>query len=139
MPIFWAYSNKQLEEELNKRGLTLDDTDKICCIANGGFCLKTDKEKIKAYFNREDELPKLMKDYDFAFDAIYYEMANHEYHINWQADWDVCSCFGKVKYTDEEDELERYFKELGWDEVTRKAYMDARKKFYSDADEKGWY
>jgi hypothetical protein len=30
--------------------------------------------------------------------AFLYEMNNHEYAINWQADWDVCSCFGECEY-----------------------------------------
>lgn len=142
LPIFWAFSNEQFMEEMKKRtnATTIEGAAKLVYrFGNGGFYLKKDAEVIREYFNREDELPSLMKDYDFAFDAIYYEMANHEYHINWQADWDVCSCFGKVEYTDESDELEKYFNELGWGETTRKAYIDARKKFYKDADENEWY
>lgn len=140
LPIFYAFSDRQFAEQMEKRGLTVSDTDKIYKLGNsGGFYLKSDADVITQFFNKPDKLSELMKNYDFAVDAIYYEMADHEYHINWQADYDVCSCFGKIKYTEEVDELDQYFNQLGWEEVTRRAYYDARRKFYKDADEKGWY
>lgn len=139
LPIFWAYSREQLEKEMNKRGLTIKDTDKLYRFGNGGFYLKTDADTVRAYFNKPDELPTLMKDYDFAFDAILYEMNNHEYAINWQADWDVCSVFGKVDYTEGDDELEQYFAQLGWEDDTKRAYMAARREHYRLARENEWF
>lgn len=139
LPIFYAFSDRQLEEKLKERGLTMSDLDKIYKLGeSGGFYLKSDAETIREYFNKPDELPKLMEDYDFAFGAIYYEMGNHEYHINWQADYDVCSCFGHVDFSEPYDIVD-YFNQLDWNKTTRRAYMDARRKFYKDADEKGWY
>ena len=139
LPIFWAFSNKQLEEEMNKRGLTLKDADKIYRFGNGGFYLRSDAPQIRDYFNKPNRLSDLMKDYDFALDAILYEMNNHEYAINWQADWDVCSVFGKVEYTEAEDELEQYFNQLHWEDITRKAYLDAKREHYKMAEENEWF
>ena len=139
LPIFYAFSDRQLEEKMKERGLTLTDTDKIYRLGDcGGFYLKSDAEIIRKYFTKHDDLSDLLKDYDFAFDAFYYEMGNHEYHINWQADYDVCSCFGHVDF-DESYDIVNYFNQLDWNKTTRSAYMDARRKFYKDADEKGWY
>lgn len=139
LPIFYAFSDKQFTEQMEKRGLTIADTDKIYRLGDtAGFYLKSDAQIIQDYFNKPDELEELLKDYDFAFGAFYYEMGNHEYHINWQADYDVCSCFGHVKFSETYD-LVDYWNQLNFTETTRKAYKDARAKFYKDADEKGWY
>lgn len=124
---------------MEKRGLTENDTDKIYRLSDfGGFFLKSDADVIHEFLNRPNELPELMKDYDFAFGAFYYEMGNHEYHINWQADYDVFSCFGNIKY-DDSYYAEDYCDQLKFEEVTRRAFKDARNKFYKDAEEKGWY
>lgn len=144
LPVFWAFSNKQFREAMEARGLTENDTDKIYRLGNGGFYLRSDSEKVRAYFNRKSELPELLKDYDFAFDAFYYEMCNHEYGINYQRYWDVFGCFSdkELPFYDEDydvDPRQRYAKLLKWDSVTIQAYKDAEKKYYKDADEKGWY
>ena len=140
LPIFWAFSDEQFEKEMNKRGLTVNDTDKIYRMKNtGGFFLRKDADQIHAFFAKPDKLSELMKDYDFAYDAILYEMNNHEYAINWQRDWDVCSVFGNVEYTEDDDELLQYFEQLGWEETTRKAYRDARKEHFRIAEEGGWF
>lgn len=136
LPVFYAFSDSQLEKEMNKRGI--EDTDKIERVWNGGFCLKSDAQVIRDFVNAPDELPELMKDFAFAEDAIYYEMCNHEYAINWQADWDVCSCFGKVEYTEDDDELDQYFAQLAWTDATKRAYMAARSRYYKDARENDW-
>lgn len=134
LPIFWAFSDEQFEQALKERGLTLDDTDKITRVFLGGFCLKSDVQQIRDYYRKPDPLSDLMKDYDFARDAIRYEMGNHEYDYNLQADWDVCSCFGTVEYTEAPDELQRYFDELEWEPQTRRAYYDARRDYYKNMD-----
>lgn len=139
LPIKYAFGQDQFKRMMESWGLTENDTDKIYSIGCGGFFLRSDAEIIHEYFAEPDELPELMKDYDFAFDAIYYEMGNHEYHINnYQGNWDVCSCFGDVEYNDWDDE-EKYFDQLDWSETTRKAYRDAKSKFLYDAAENDWY
>ena len=139
LPVFYAFSDEQFMNQLEKRGLTLNDLDKLYRLGDtGGFYLKSDADKIKEYFERPDELSELLKDYDFAFEAFYYEMGNHEYHINWEADYSVCSCFGHVEY-DDSFGMSDYFVQLKWNETTIKAYKDARNKFLHDCDEGGWY
>ena len=87
---------------------------------------------------REEEMKN---SYDYWRGAFYYEMGNHEYHINtYQGDWDTLSVFGKIEWHGNDDnELEQYFDELGFNEMQRQAYFDARKAFLKDADKKGWY
>lgn len=142
LPIFWAFSTEQFMEEIKKRtkATTIEGAAKLVYrFGNGGFYLKEDAHIIHDYFNKKDPLPELMKDYNFALDAILYEMNNHEYAINWQADWDVCSVFGKVEYTEAEDELEQYFNQLHWEDITRKAYLDAKREHYKMAEENEWF
>ena len=134
LPVFFAFSNEQFREAMQERGLTEKDTDKVYSLGCGGYYLKSDSEIIRAYFSKPDELSELMKDYDFCKSAVYYEMCNHEYGINLEADWEVMSCFGKVKYTEAEDELQTYWDALDWDETQRKAYMDARTKYYNNVE-----
>ena len=146
LPLFWAFSNEQFLEAMKKRGYKpRKDTkpsyyaDEVCSIGGGGYFLKRDKEIINEFFSKPDPLDELMKDPEFAEDAFYYEMGNHEYHINYyQGDWDVCSCFGHVEYNDADDRTE-YFKQLGWEQQTIDAYERARKRFLKAADENGWY
>jgi hypothetical protein len=102
LPIFYAYSNKQLEEELAVRGLTMNDLKQVGRIKGiGGFFLLKDRPIIAEYFNKPDELVELMKDTEFAVQAFLYEMDNHEYAINYyQGDYDVCSCFCKCEWSE---------------------------------------
>ena len=140
LPVFFAFSNEQFKNAMEERGLTENDTDKIYSLPGGcgGFYLRSDSEQIKNYFLKHDPLDTLLKNSEFAEDAFYYEMGNHEYHINLQANWDVCSCFGHVEYNSWDDENE-YFKQLGWEPQTIEAYKRAKKRFLQDADERGWY
>lgn len=131
LPIFWAFSNEQLHEGMKERGLKENEYDKLYKFGHGGFYLKTDAPKIHEWLNRKDELKEHMQDAKWAEDAIYYEMANHEYPINWQGDYDVCACFGAIEYHgDEPNELDLYFEELGFTDATKQAYLRARKRLF---------
>ena len=78
-----------------------------------------------------------MQNYDFAVSAFYYEMANHEYHINpYQGDYDVCSCFCQCCWEGEQKTFEEYLTEGGYSEETVKAFRVARKKFLANAEKK---
>lgn len=138
LPIFWAFSNRQFEEAMQERGLTSKDTDKVFSIGAGGFALKSDKDVILAFLKKEDPLPELMKDPAFAEDAFCYEMQNHEYGINWQGDWDVCSCFGECEYFVDKGAAE-YLKEMGYGQETVDAYYQARRRYFKDAEENDWF
>lgn len=138
LPVFFAFSKEQFKAEMEKRGLKETDTKKVYSLGAGGYYLRNDAKKIRDFINRKDDLPELMKNDTFARDAFYYEMANHEYHINWQGDWDVCSCFGEVEYSEEKTYRE-YLSDLGYNEHTIQNFSAARRRFLHDADEKGWY
>lgn len=138
LPIFWAFSNKQFEEAMQERGLTSKDTDKIFSIGAGGFALKSDKDAILAFLNKEDPLPELMKDPAFAESAFLYEMQNHEFGINWQGDWDVCNCFGNCEYAVDKTGPD-YLREMGYDENVVNAYALARRRYYKAAEENEWF
>lgn len=138
LPIFWAFSNKQFEEAMQERGLTMNDTDKIFSVGAGGFALKSDKDVILAFLNKKDPLPELMKDPSFAEDAFYYEMCNHEFGINWQGSWDVCSCFGECEYSNDKGGAE-YLLEMGYGQETVDAYYQAKRRYFKAAEENEWF
>lgn len=101
LPLFFAFSDAQLEAQLRERNATIKD---IYRLGNtGGFYLKKDAELVRAVFSKKSILPDLMKDPEFAVSAFRYEMDNHEYAINYQGDWDVCNCF-----TEKPCEFEEY-------------------------------
>ena len=78
---------------------------------------------------------ELKNDFPYQKEAFLREMWNHEYGYNWQGDYDVCRTFGNVEYHgDEEDELQKYFDELGLTKTQRRAYLAARKEYYRTAN-----
>ena len=139
LPVFYAFSDDQLEKEMNKRGLTIEDTDKIYKLGNsGGFYLRSDADIIRDFFNKPDLLPELMEDEAFAESAFRYEMGNHEYHINWEGDYNVCACFGSCEYG-EDKTYKDYLKEMGYSQTVVNAFGSARRKFLKECEENDWY
>ena len=61
--------------------------------------------------------------------AFLREMFNHEYGINWQADFDVCSCFGNCSSVKNIDDLNALFDACNFSDVQRAAYMAARHEY----------
>ena len=102
-PLGAAFSNKQFEEMMQKWGLTVDDTDKICSIGAGCFIRKSDKE---AFFNmlkkfKDETQAAIAADTTgdgFIYDMFYYELANHEYCITYEYD----ETFDALGLTEEE-------------------------------------
>ena len=85
-PMFFAFSNKQLEEGMKKIGLELTDTDKIYSAGGGGYYKKTDAIKLKdllcRHTNEKNEAIKADSTGEgFIFDMFDYELSNHEYCI----------------------------------------------------------
>lgn len=136
LPIFFAFSNEQFKKAMEARGLKETDTDKIYRLGDGygGFYLKSDADIIRDYINKPDELPDLMKDKDFAISAFEYEMRNHEYAINWQGAYDVCSCFGHCRYGENKGYTD-YLKEIGYSDDVIQCYKEARKRYYKYCEE----
>ncbi len=72
--------------------------------------------------------------YEFWEGAFLYEMRNHEYGINWQGDYDVISCFAHIKYSDSKY-AEDYLADTNFSETQKRAYMGARKKYFTSYEE----
>lgn len=105
-----------------------------------GFCYIPDKAFVEKHVELYKELNKAkenVKDnYEYYKSAFLYEMYNHEYGINWQADYDVLSAFGRVEWHGEsENALEMYFNDLEFTETQRKAYRAARSQYYANERE----
>jgi hypothetical protein len=85
LPIAWAFNKSQFEEGMEKLGLTVEDTDKICKIGGGGFMKKVDADLLSdCFLHHNEEFQNAVKnDVDgtgFMFEMFDYELANHEYN-----------------------------------------------------------
>ena len=122
LPIKFAFSDRQFKEAMSELGLTESDTDKVRGVIGGGFCLKTDYEKImKTFLDTEHELEKALEDDDFCVDAIRYELANHEFCYTYDPD----------------DTMEALGLSLK-DSRIRRLYKIAKKQYLEEAISKGW-
>lgn len=96
-----------------------------------GFCYnkEEDKDFVKHMYELFDKLNKARVECEqsdeYMRKAFEYEMDNHEYAINWQGDWDVCSVFGECKYGEDKDYTD-YLKEMGKENLIP-IYAEARK------------
>ena len=92
-PIAYAFSDKQLEEALEKLGATKEEC--VTVFGHGDIVKRTDAKALVAMLERhtKEMKDKLKSDPEFAEAAFLYEMDNHEYAINWSADEDVLACF----------------------------------------------
>lgn len=137
LPVFFAFSNKQLEEGLSERGLTMDDIGQLIRLGDtGGFFLRKDKPLIDAWFNKDynKEIKDLIESSDdFAHEAFSYEMANHEYPINWEGDYDVCSIFGNCEFSEEKDGAD-YLRDMGYSENIVSIYREEARAICREFD-----
>lgn len=67
--------------------------------------------------------------FDYWRDSFLYEMYNHEYGINWQADYDVISCYANVDGVKDYEDREKLFNAAGFSELQRNAYHAALKEY----------
>ena len=97
--------------------------------------------KDKAFVDKHTKLWKMlmdrekhaMEDFEYCKSAFLYEMFNHEYGINWQADYDVISCFKRISYKDEG--TMNYLERSGFTEVQKKAYIAAKSEYLEKTKE----
>lgn len=143
LPMFYAFSNEQLDNALDDMGLSLEDMkgNKIVHIGFGAYCLKRDLDSILSELYKVDDMKReFIEDYEQAYDAFMYEMGNHEYHINYEGDWDVLSCFGlNDNVCEYGKDVDEYMDAMGLSPVTKAAYHDARGDFLRMASKKDWY
>lgn len=133
LSIFGTFRTEQdkIEHELKRLGFPYCN--------HVAFAWYADKDFVNRHMALYEKLMKArdaMKDnFEFQKNAFKYEMGNHEYHINWQADYDTLSAFGNICYHgDEPDELEQYFNELHFTKVQREAYLAARREYLRAAE-----
>ena len=123
-PIAYAFNDKQLQEALEKLGATKEEC--ITVFGHGDIVKRTDaKALVKMLERHTKELrEKIRTDSNFAYEALLYEMDNHEHAINWSADEDVLDCFS-----------------IDWDFIRKHglqmAYDSARNKLFKHMDEWG--
>ena len=110
-PQFFAFSNEQLEEGLKKLGAKKEE---IVSTGFGGFIKKAD---VKAYQELWETIGKqeeeFLKDAKNLFEALLYELGNHEYAYTYEKE-DTLSCLN-----------------LKWETMT-----DEQKKVFSEAEDK---
>jgi hypothetical protein len=83
-PIIFAYSNKQLDE--GKLKLGIKDNKELVSIGAGGYLKKTDRKSFDELFNQlEVDKVNWFKNSDNLFNALVYELNNHEYCITGDA------------------------------------------------------
>lgn len=76
-PIGFAFSEKQLKEQLQKLGVTKEE---CISIGAGGFIRKKDKDAFLEMMKRHSkEQEEAMQNEEFAYQALLCELNNHEY------------------------------------------------------------
>ncbi len=137
-PLRAAFGNEQFDNMMREWGLDPDDTDKIIYIGAGCYIRKSDRDSFLEMTERHStEMNEAMKDAEFFKSAALYEMCNHEYGINMQADYDVINSLGfNVEYSNGYDELEKCTEMTA---EQKSAYREARKKYFRLADENEWF
>lgn len=119
LPICYAFNKEQIAEAKKKLG----DVP-LATFGYGSVYRKADFGLISAVFDRHDEEhKKLRQDYTALEDGFLYEMANHEFNINWQGVEDVLRCFGMT----EED--------LQTNQKLKAAFDSARRRYYESIKE----
>lgn len=137
---YYASTEEEKAERLIQRA-----EHPVNCAAALGFFKAEDADYAKHISDLHLQLCRQMEDtannYEYQKSAFYYELGNHEYHINgFQGDYDVLSAFGKIGWHGQGREArELYFKELNFTPTQIKAFNDAVREYMKKADEEDWY
>ena len=121
--IFFAFSNKQFDEGMERIGLKPTDTDKIYSIGAGGFILRSESKAHKEMANRfaREEKEAIANDKDgtgYIREMFEYEMNNHEYGYTGDIS-DTLDCLGlTIEEINNNEALLNGFK------IARKAVID---------------
>ena len=137
---FYAFSNEQFKEGMKRFGLGTDDNSlsKIYRGPSGLFYLKEGSESFNEWLTSDNIEDLIKADDEFAIDAFREEMNNHEYFYNYQADYDVCSCFCSCEYGSCKDYRD-YLKEGGFDDHVIDLYKQAKAKVHKEWDDNDYF
>lgn len=125
--MFQIWHTKQEEQEYReKTAKMVFDPVSFAYYDDAGFV----EEHLKLFGKLEAAKDAMSDNFDYWKTAFEYEMSNHEYALNWQADYDTLSAFGNIHYHgDDGDEITQYFDELRFTDTQRKAYLAARRDY----------
>ena len=91
LPTMFAFSKKQLEEQMKKLGTNKSE---IVNLGYGLFMRKQDVYLLDAFEGKYEAMQKeLMENDDFLLDAFLYELRNHEYIVTYEVE-DALEVFG---------------------------------------------
>lgn len=116
------------EDKPNISGMIFDPAG-FCYVKSADF-VKHHSELLEALNSRKAET---INDFEYQKNAFLHEMYNHEYGINWQADYDTLSAFGRVNWHD--TDIKAYFRELNFTDVQQRAYFAAREQYFAETRE----
>lgn len=111
--IFFAFSNRQLEEGLESLGLKKNEQDKITHVGGGGYIKIENKGKMMDMAERHTKaLENELEEETFFKDALTYELENHEYCITRDVD-DALDALGLTRSKiDESKNQKEWMKEV---------------------------
>lgn len=124
---FQIFHNDAEEEAFEKKvsGFTLNP---IC------YGYYSDAEFVKKCISLYKVIEAAAKEnadnFDYWKEAFLSEMINHEYAINWQADYDVISCFADVDSVKDYENREKLFDAARFSAAQRLAYAAAKAEYY---------
>lgn len=126
---FLIAPTKEEEKTFNrKKARRVYDPISFCYVKDANFV----KHHIELFKALQDAKKAAETDFEYMKKAFLQEMYNHEYGINWQADFDTLSAFGNIE--NYRAGLDGYFKELGFDDTKKRAYFEARKEYFEHAE-----
>lgn len=130
-PMKFAFTKESLARGMRELGLDPGkDMEKIVAIPGGGFIRKSDKQSFLDLLSRHEKEREeaVAADKDgtgYAYHMFRYEMANHEYAYT----RDISSTLDALGYTIEE---------ISANQALSDAFLNARKDYLNEAEEKGW-
>lgn len=132
--IFGNFSDKKYEQEYRRKtaNMIYDPVAFAYYAPEEADFVKHHCELLKGLVKQRENVAD---NYEYQKAAFLHEMYNHEYGINLQADWDVCSvfCAGALIYhRGEGSELQDYFEQCKFTDTQRRAYLDARTQYYEE-------
>lgn len=110
LPMYWAFSDVQFDQQLRELGLTRNDTGKLCKTFGGGFCLASDAQMIadtlRGHRREMEEAISADETGDgFIKDMFMYELRNHEYTYTCEVEETVEACGFTMEQVENDERL----------------------------------